>query len=273
MHRIGIIIAAAMTLGSTVTGQSIEDLRPPSGVAGTSPTAGNDALLQGMLNLEARQPGLVPVLAGRVTLESTAEEIAEAQARIQGYVDETVDVLVTGGLLVNSTMEPPLPQESLVAFMQGQMFYIAAISAPLGFDTDALYHGIALDIRFQDIDADVQAAMIGGYVQGLLVKTERTTTETSVLTSVETPEFIEALSLISGVSTGVEDPRELDWDGLVGQTIDIRYFNERLRLTERTVEVLDYDRRFGVILPPMAENEANVNVKISRIEYVRITEG
>ena len=272
MQRSNIIIAFLISLSSWSSAQSLQELRPPAGVLGNSSTPGRDAFEQGLLVLADLQIQLEPVLNRQINLNSSEDEIATARTLIQTYLDQATDTGLIAALLVNTTREKPIPQDSLITLLQEQATYIFNLSAILGDETETFYRSIILDVRFEDLDAELQAAMMGRYVQQLLLRTELTEAETSVLAVVDTVPFIEALAEITGTSLGVENPRELDWDELVGVTIDIHYYNERMRLVERTAEVLAYRKDLGVTLPPTESNSLNIRVKLSRIEYVRLPE-
>ena len=255
-----------------VAQQSIHDLRPPNGVVDTSPTAGLEALVEEILALELLQLDLVPILDGTITLESEAAEIEAARALVVEYMDASAAMLVTAALQLGGTPDSPPSVVPLTAIMLGQIGYIAAITSPLVDDPETLYRNIILDPRFADLLPEVQVAMIGRYVQELLLRPNRTTEETSVLAVVETEGFMTVLSEWSGVVAGITDIHEIDWEQMKDETILIRYYDERLRLVEQTVTGVDYDHRFGVILPPVDEDSLIVRVNLSRIEFFQFAE-
>ncbi|MEE2908601.1 MAG: hypothetical protein VX527_12310 [Planctomycetota bacterium] len=252
--------------------ESIYELRPPSGVVGTSSTAGMEALVLQISNLELLQVDLVPVLDGTLFIVDNAEEIEAARSLVQDYMEASAYMLVTAALQLGGTEDSPPSVAPLTTIMLGQIGYVMAITAPLDEDPELLYRSIALDPRFPDLLPEVQVAMIGRYVQELLLRSNRTTEETSVLAVVDNKAFMTALSELSEVVTGITDIYEIDWKTLEDETILIRYYDERLLLVERTVTGIEYDHRYGVSLPPEDEQDAIVRVNLSRIEVVQVSE-
>ncbi|MAT82488.1 MAG: hypothetical protein CMJ29_12695 [Phycisphaerae bacterium] len=248
----------------------IEDVRSATVAAGKSPTAGIETLIAEIELLEALQIQLLPVFNGTITLASEPVEIESARQLVNNYIDSCATMLVTAALQLGGTQTDPPSTIPMTTLMLGQISYVERICAPLEIDTERLYSSIILDPRFNDIPSDVQAAMIGRYVQELLLRPELTGEESQALSVVDNDAFIASLSELSGTEIGNLDIYDIDWSELSEETIWIRYYDEHLRIVERTVTGVDYDHRFGVILPPVEDGGPDVMVNLSRIETVII---
>ena len=250
----------------------IEDLRPPGGVIETTPTAGIDVLLQEIIELEDLQSGLLPVFTGSVNSNSEQEVLDSARLQAENYIDACAAMLVTAALQLGGTQDDPPSAIPLTTLMLGQIGYVNTICIPLELDSETLYSSIMLDTRFNDIPSDIQAAMIGRYVQELLLRTNLSTDESNALSVVDNDRFISSLSELTGTEAGNTDIYAIDWSTLEDETVWIRYYDEQLRLVEQTVNGPGYDHRFGVILPSDEEGESDVRINLSRIETVIIRE-
>ena len=255
---------------SAAAQDSIMDLRPPSGVAGTSPAGGIESLIQEWVNLEVLQIGLLPVFDGSITIASEPEPLEEARELVEEYIEASAYMLVTAALQLGGTEDNPPSVMPLTTLMLGQIGYVNAISIPLEIDPETLYSSIVLDPRFNDLLPDVQTAMIGRYIQQLLLKPNLTTEETNALAVVDNKAFMTSLSELSGIVAGTTDIYSIDWDELKDETVWIRYYDEQLRLVEKTVTDIDYDHRYGVILAPEEEGDPVIRINLSRIEVVEV---
>jgi hypothetical protein len=265
-HALPCIIGSALLLScvATVRAQSIEDYRPTRGVP--APLTTTQGLHQAGLLLQSLVPGVAPLLDTSFDEDVSGEELTTAQTQVLEYQDALIDVLILAALLVNSEDESPVPLSPLIRFMNQEARFLGLLCDHVSLDLTALYQGLISDPRFEQIDGDIQVALIGRYIQQLLLQDVRSSAESAALSGVESDDFFAALGELGGTRPGVADLQDYDWASLVGKTVDISYLDMRMRLVSRTVSVTNYDFRYGLILPPLDEDSPNVHVAPSRVE-------